>query len=75
MILEIASWKGDVLLRGRKIPRYELQRQLKHIEEIYDRDCDNFVELLCRIYSWTKMKSREGPADVIFDRDTKLLLR
>ena len=73
MILEIEFWKGDILLQGRKTPRHELQKQLKHIEEIYDRDSDNFVELLCRVYGWTKVDPSGDPPSVTFDRDTMLL--
>ncbi len=72
MIVEIEYYKGDVLLYGSKIGRYNLNEQLIEIENSYDNIQDNFIELFCRRFGWTILDRDEVP-DFTYDRDTGLL--
>lgn len=72
-ILEIEYYKGDVLLYGKTVSELELRRQLSEIEKTYNRKDDNFIELLCRRYDWTRFESDSKP-DFTYDRDTEKLL-
>ena len=69
MIIEIEYYKGDVLLMGKARGIEELKRQIAEVEKLYDRENDNFTELLCRMYNLTEMSSLEQP-DITYDRDT-----
>ena len=73
MVLEIEFYKGDHILQGKRIKYKELKEQVDEIERKYDREQDNFVELLCRRYGWTEVKEiSESPA-YRYDRDIKKL--
>ena len=48
MIVEIECYKGDVLLTGKPCGAGELKRQFAETERLFDRENDNFTELLCR---------------------------
>lgn len=74
MIVEIESHNGDVVLYGRNIRELELREQIKEIETAYDKDIDNFVELLCRRFGWDIADIDEIP-DYTYDRDTEKLYR
>ena len=50
MVIEIEYYKGDTLLYGKMNNFVELKKQIDYIESIYDRETDNFIELLCRTY-------------------------
>lgn len=41
---------------------------------IYDRENDNFIDLLCIRYAWSVLEINEFP-DYIYDRDTGMLLK
>lgn len=74
MIIEIEYYKGDTLLYGKVKNTAELKKQLDHIQVIYDRATDNFVELFCRNYQWSVLETCENP-DYIYDRDTERLIK
>lgn len=74
MIICIESWKGDVYLSGKRIPIAELRTQIRAAEELYDRSEDNFVPLLCRMYTWeTAVPTGNLVPDITYDRDTGLI--
>lgn len=56
MVIEIESYKGDTLLYGSKVSFEEFKKQIKTIENLYDKKEDNFAALLCRMYNWTVIK-------------------
>ena len=72
MILCIESHLGDRYFSGKARTKAELKRQLQTVESLYDRENDNFVELLCRLYGFEET-AEEVPDDT-WDRDTGLLL-
>ena len=72
MIIEIEYYKGDVLLTGTTHSTAELKRQIAEVGKLYDRECDNFTELLCRMFNWTMIQTDEFP-DYVYDRDTEIL--
>jgi len=74
MTVEIESYKGDVILYGENIRESELRAQIKEIETTYDKDIDNFVDLLCRRFGWNIAEADEIP-DYTYDRDTEKLYR
>ena len=74
MVVEIEDYKGDTLLYGSKVPFEEFERQVRTIEKLYDRNEDNFLALLCRIYNWTVIEERLM-SQYIYDRDTKKCIR
>lgn len=69
MIIEIEYHKGDILLTGKPRGAAALKRQLAEIERLFDRENDNFTELLCRRFGWTRIQTNELP-DITYDRDT-----
>lgn len=71
MVIEIEEYRGDTLLYGPKISFEEFNRQIKTIENLYDRREENFVALLCRMYNWTVIEDELEP-QYIYDRDTML---
>ena len=73
IILEIEYYKGDTTLYGKSIQRSELNKQLKEIENAYDREQDNFMELLCTRYGWCVFETEEKP-DYVYDRDIRKLI-
>lgn len=72
MVIKIEYYKGDTLLYGKVNDFVELKKRIDYIESIYDRETDNFTELLCRIYRWTKLNTDEE-ADYTYDRDIQRL--
>ena len=72
-ILEIEYYKGDITLYGKSIQRSELIKQLMEIETVYDREQDNFVELLCIRFGWCVFETEEKP-DYVYDRDIGKLI-
>ena len=72
MIIEIEYYKGNVLLTGKARGTAALKRQIADVEKLYDRENDNFTELLCRMFNWTMIQTDEFP-DYIYDRDTEIL--
>ena len=38
------------------------------IEKLYDREEDNFIALLCRVYRWIVFKEEVDP-EYVYDRD------
>lgn len=72
-ILEIEYYKGDINLYGKSIQRSELIKQLMEIETVYDKEQDNFVELLCIRFGWCVFKTVERP-DYVYDRDIGKLI-
>lgn len=72
MVIEIEYYKGDTLLYGKVNNFAELKKQIDYIESIYDRETDNFIELLCRTYRWTKLNTDEE-ATYTYDRDIQRL--
>ena len=72
MILCIESWKGDTYLTGRKRTISELSSQIRQVERLYDREMDNFVPLLCRLYGWEPVSGTPVP-DCTYDADTGLI--
>ena len=74
MILCIESWKGDTYLTGKKRTISELSCQIRQVERIFDRETDNFVPLLCRMYGWevASVDPYTVP-DYTYDTDTGLI--
>ena len=70
MVVEIEYYKYNTLLYGTKVSFTEFMNQINKIEKIYDREEDNFVALLCRLYNWNVVKGRMEP-EYIYDRDIK----
>lgn len=68
MCIEIEAYEGDTLLCGSKVSFQEFKNQMKTIENLYDKKEDNFVALLCRIYSWTVIEEEMEP-EYVYDRD------
>ena len=73
MILCIEHYLGNTLLSGSPRPRRTLLEELTRVESLYDRNTDNFVPLLCRLYGWEPARICAEP-DYTYDRDTGLLL-
>ncbi len=74
MIVEIESYKGDILLYGKRITYAEFLSQINEIEAVYDRIQDNFIALLCRRYDWMITETQENPA-YVYDRDIERTYR
>lgn len=74
MILEIEYYKGDILLIGNDISESALRKQIEYVKIIYDRESDNFTELLCRCFNW-EILACKGIPDYIYDRDIEKLIR
>ena len=68
MILEIEYYKADTQLVGKTRHFSEVKEQLARAEVLHDRENDNFIELLCRMFGWTESKTFVRP-DMIYDRD------
>lgn len=73
MVIEVEYYKGNTLLYGKKIPFRVLKHQINVIENIYDREEDNFVDLLCRMYSWT-VGGEEAEVVYVYDRDIERII-
>ena len=71
MIIGIEYWKNDkdILLYGGSKTASELKQCFEQVEALYDRDTDNFVELLCRMFNYEITETDELP-DCVYDRDT-----
>ena len=74
MIIEIEYYKGDTLLYGSKVSFEILRNQISAIENLYDKEEDNFVALLCRMYNWEVIRDEAEP-QYIYDRDIKKFRR
>lgn len=74
MVVEIEYYKGDTLLFGKVGNTIELRKQLDFIESVYDRETDNFIEMFCRNFQWTVLKTNDKP-DYTYDRDVKKLYK
>lgn len=61
MLLEIESYKRDTLLYGKNISEIMLKQQIHKIEKLNDKNSDNFVELLCRMYGWNILNEQCTP--------------
>ncbi len=72
--IEYYEYKKDILLYGKTISKEALKKQLEEIEMIYDRENDNFIDLLCIRYGWSVLETKELP-DYIYDRDTGMFLK
>ena len=74
MILCIESWKGDTYLTGEKRTISELTWQIRQVEQLFDRETDNFVPFLCRMYGWEVISADpDSVADYTYDADTGLI--
>ena len=73
MVIEVEYYKGNTLLHGKKIPFRVLKHQIDVIENIYDREEDNFVELLCWMYNWTA-GGEEAEVVYVYDRDIERII-
>ena len=74
MILCIESWKGDTYLTGKKISFRDLKGQIREVERLYDRETDNFIPFLCRMYGWEVISVTSGTvSDYTYDADTGLI--
>lgn len=72
MLIEIEYYKGDVILTGKSRGAAVLKRQLAETEQLYARETDNFTELLCGRFGWTRIQT-DVPPDYVYDRDTGML--
>ena len=74
MILCIESWKGDTYLTGKKRTISELSCQIRQVERIFDRETDNFIPMLCRLYGWDVISNElDVVPDYTYDADTGLI--
>ena len=74
MILCIESWKGDTYLTGKKRTISELSCQIRQVERLFDREMDNLIPLLCRLYGWEVIPGDpDTVADCTYDADTGLI--
>ena len=74
MILCIESWKGDIYLTRKKISLRDLKGQIREVERLFDRETDNFIPLLCRMYGWEVISAAaETVSDYTYDADTGLI--
>lgn len=74
MIICVESWKGDTYLTGKKRSLAELRNQFREAERLYDRNEDNFVPLLCRLYDWEVISvGSDAVSDYTYDADTGLI--
>ena len=74
MILCIESWKGDTYLSGKKRTISELNCQIRQAERLFDRETENFVPLLCRMYGWEVISlASDVVPDYTYDADTGLI--
>lgn len=55
MLIEIEYYKGDVILTGKTRSAAALKRQPAETEKLYDGATDNFTELLCGRFGWTRI--------------------
>ena len=58
-----------MLFYGKRVTKSEFIRQVKEIEQIYDREEDNYAELFCRCFGWTILTTQEE-SEFTYDRDT-----
>ena len=72
MILEIEYYKGDVFLTGKNISESTLRKHIVYVQRTFDRENDNFTELLCRCFDW-EILSYDGIPDYTYDRDIEKL--
>lgn len=70
MVIEIEYYKGDTLLYGPKVSFEAFRSQVKTIERLYDKQEDNFVALLCRMYDWEVFRDEVQP-QYVYDRDVQ----
>lgn len=70
MVVEIEYYEGDTLLYGPKVSFAEFGKQINTIERLYDREEDNFVALLCRMFHWAVTQEEIKP-QYAYDRDIK----
>lgn len=68
IVIEIEYYKGDTLLYGPKVSFDEFCHQIHTIDKLYDREEDNFVALLCRVYHWNVIEEEMKP-QYVYDRD------
>lgn len=68
MVVEIEYFKGDTLLYGTGISFDAFRKQVQTAEQLCDKDADNFVALLCRMYSWEICGEPARP-QYVYDRD------
>ena len=73
--LEFYFYEKDRFLYSKNVTYDELLKQIQSVEEIYDREHDNFLELMCRCYGWNEIKNFEDVPDFTYDRDTEMLIR
>ena len=76
MLIEIEFYKGDTVLYGPSIPYRKFKEQIDFIESLYDRENDNFVPLLCRIYGWEIVDEifSDEKITYTYDRDTEMII-
>ncbi len=74
MLVEIEYYKGDLILSGKKVSFAKLKEQINSVENLYDKQEDNFTELLCRMYGYDIVHEQLLP-DYVYDRDTEKLLQ
>ncbi len=73
LIIEVECYRGDTLLRGKKISFPVFTAQIAEIERDYDRNEDNFITLLCRRYHYEIISTdtMDAVAEFVYDRDTE----
>ena len=68
MVIEIEYYKGDTFLYGSKVSFQAFRSQMQTIENLYDKQEDNFLALLCRMYNWEVIRHGLEP-QYVYDRD------
>lgn len=75
MIIEIEYYKGDTILSGKNISLNELKQQIDFIESVCDRETDNFIDMMLRVFNWNILYGYSGKIDFVYDRDTDNIIK
>lgn len=73
--LEFYFYGKSRFLKGKRISHGELIKQIQFVEGLYDREHDNFLELMCRCFGWNEIGTYGGLPDYTYDRDTEIIVR
>ena len=73
--LEFYFYEKSRFLNGKSVSYRELFKQIQFVEGIYDREHDNFLELMCRCFGWDEIENYAVLPDYTYDRDTEKIIR
>ena len=78
IFIGIEFYKGDTVLCGENLSKEEFEAQTSAVEMMYNREKDNFVELICSMYGWYEVKNKsfaKVKMKYIYDRDAECVLK